>query len=68
MTTVKLIKIPTEWEVPDEDGDVLADSFQVGMILDVSIKSNGFCRVYTPEDVNLPLTHVEYIDGDRINL
>jgi len=63
MTTAILIKKPEEWERPDEDGDKLADSFQVGMTLEVSTKGNH-CRVYVPEDANIPFDCLEYVSGD----
>jgi len=63
MTTAILIKMPQEWVNPDEDGDKLADSFQLGMTLEVSTKGDH-CRVYTPEDANIPFDCLEYVSGD----
>jgi hypothetical protein len=65
MTTVKLIKIPTNWDIKDEDGDKLTDNFSIGMILDVSVKSSTHVRCYEPVDVNIPIDCVQYIDGDK---
>ena len=65
MTTVKLIKIPADWDIEDEDGDKLTDVFFIGMILEVSVKSPTHVRCYEPVDVNIPIDCVQYIDGDR---
>lgn len=67
MTTVMLIKIPEPWLIPDEDGSRIVDSFTLGMILDVSTKGTH-CRVYTPEDANIPFDCLEYLDGDKHEL
>lgn len=64
MTTAILIKIPESWLLPDEDGDRIADSFTLGMILDVSTKGTH-CRVYAPEDANIPFDCLEYLSGDK---
>lgn len=64
MTTVILIKMPQEWANPDVDGDRLADSFQIGMTLEVSTKGTH-CRVYTPEDADVPFDCLQYVSGDN---
>ena len=65
MTTVKLINMPTNWDIKDEDGDKLTDNFSIGMILDVSVKSSTHVRCYEPVDVNIPIDCVQHIDGDN---
>lgn len=64
MTTAILIKMPQEWEIRDEDGDSLADSFQIGMTMEVSTKGSH-CRVYTPEDADIPFDCLQYVSGDN---
>lgn len=56
--------MPESWVMPDEDGDKLADSFQLGMILEVSTKGSR-CRVYTPEDADIPFDCLQYVNGDN---
>lgn len=63
MTEALLRKIPQAWQEPDADGDMLANSFKVGMLLEVSVKGKQ-CRVYQPEDVNIPFDCLEYVGGD----
>ena len=65
MTTVKLINIPADWDIEDEDGDKLTDDFSIGMILDVSVKSSTHVRCYEPVDINIPIECLQYIDGDK---
>jgi len=62
MTEVILRKIPSDWLVV-EDGERLADSFEVGMLLDVSTKGTK-CRVYSPEDAFVPFDCLEFVSGD----
>jgi hypothetical protein len=63
MTTVILKKFPDEWLVPDEDGETIAEHFELGMILDVSTKPDH-CRVYVPVDADIPYECLQYIEGD----
>lgn len=64
MTVARLKSIPKEFFIPDEDGYILADSFEVGMILDVSKKGKK-ARCYSPQDVDFPLNCLEWISGDK---
>ena len=63
MTTTILREIPKEWLEPDEDGERIADAFAVGMELEVSTKGKH-CRVYQPEDADMPYQCLEYVAGD----
>jgi hypothetical protein len=63
MTNTILKKIPEQWLSPDEDGDRIADSFSIGMELEVSTKGNH-CRVYQPKDADIPFECLQYVSGD----
>lgn len=51
MLDIKLIKIPDEWLIPDEDGDVT--KLKTDTVYRASDKGAHF-RIYEPEDINIP--------------
>tara|TARA_R110002153_G_scaffold168996_1_gene321750 strand:+ start:2316 stop:2603 length:288 start_codon:yes stop_codon:yes gene_type:complete len=63
MTTAIIRRIPYEWQEMDEDNERISDSFHIGMEVEVSTKGDH-CRIYQPEDVDIPFNFLEYVDGD----